>query len=124
MRLKYWLRPQYALVALLSGCSVGVVPPILLESGRLSYPQAQQDAKVEGSVLVTYDVSVEGKTVNIRVINSAPPNVFNAAAVAFVRTWRFQPQKRGGIPEAVKDLQSRISFTLAEGDASYLDFIK
>ena len=108
----------------LASCGTSVVPPILLESGRMVYPPESREAKVEGSVLVAYDVSEDGRVSNIRVLSSSPDGVFDGAAIDFVRTWRFQPQKRSGIPEAVEDLQSRISFTLEDGDASYLEFIE
>ena len=113
-----------AVVLLLASCGTSVVPPILLESGRLVYPPDSRDAKVEGSVLVTYDVSEDGEVSNIRVLSSSPVGVFDQAAIDFVRTWRFQPQKRTGVPESVKSIQSRISFTLEDGDASYLEFIE
>lgn len=108
----------------LASCGTSVVPPILLESGRMVYPSESREAKVEGSVLVSYDVNEEGLVSNIRVLSSSPTGVFDEAAIQFVRTWRFQPQKRSGIPEAVENVQSRISFTLDDGDASYLEFIE
>ena len=113
-----------AVVLLLAGCGTAVVPPILLESGRMVYPSASREAKVEGSVLVSYDVSEEGEVSNIRVVSSTPNDVFDQAAIDFVSTWRFQPQKRDGVPETVENIQSRISFTLQDGDMSYLEFIE
>lgn len=113
-----------AVILLQASCGTSVVPPILLESGRMVYPPEPHDAKVEGSVLVQYDVDEEGLVSNIRVISSSPTGVFDKAAVEFVRTWRFQPQKRSGVAEAVENVQSRISFTLDDGDASYLEFIE
>ncbi len=113
-----------AVLLLQTSCGTSVVPPILLESGRMVYPPESREAKVEGSVLVQYDVSEEGLVSNIRVVSSSPSDVFDEAAISFVRTWRFQPQKRSGVPEAVENVQSRISFTLDDGDASYLEFIE
>ena len=111
-------------VLLLASCGTSVVPPILLESGRLVYPAESREAKVEGSVLVIYDVNEEGLVGNIRVVSSSPVGVFDQAAIEFVRTWRFQPQKRSGVAEAVENVESRISFTLEDGEASYLEFIE
>ena len=113
-----------AVLFLLTSCGTSVVPPILLESGRLIYPSESRDENVEGSVLITYDIDEEGEVSNIRVVSSTPTGVFDDAAVNFVRTWRFQPQKRSGEPEAVENIQSRISFTLEDGEASYLEFIE
>lgn len=111
-------------VLLAASCGTSVVPPILLESGRLVYPSESREAKVEGSVLVIYDVNEEGLVSNIRVVSSSPEGVFDHAAIEFVRTWRFQPQKRSGVAEAVENVESRISFTLEDGEASYLEFIE
>lgn len=113
-----------AVLLLMVSCGSAVVPPILLESGRLVYPPESREASVEGSVLVAYDVNEAGEVSNIRVLSSTPTGVFDAAAIDFVRTWRFQPQKRSGVPEAVENIESRISFTLEDGDASYLEFIE
>ena len=109
---------------LLASCGTSVVPPILLESGRMVYPPESRDANVEGSVLVAYNVDEDGDVSDIRILSSTPVGVFDEAAIDFVRTWRFQPQKRSGVPEAVENIQSRISFTLEEGEASYLEFIE
>ena len=111
-------------VLLLANCGTSVVPPILLESGRLVYPSESREAKVEGSVLVVYNVNEEGLVSNIRVVSSSPAGVFDQAAIEFIRTWRFQPQKRSGVAEAVENVESRISFTLEDGEASYLEFIE
>ena len=108
----------------MAGCGTSVVPPILLESGRLAYPPNPKAARIEGSVVVVYNISVGGEVSDIRIVSAEPEGVFEDAAVAFVQTWRFQPQKRSGVAEAVTDIQSRISFTLADGEASYLEFIE
>lgn len=124
MHLKSIAPALSAMLLVLASCGTSVVPPILLESGRLSYPSESKHGKVEGSVLVSYSVSEEGLVSDIRVVSSSPPGVFDKEAIKFVRTWRFQPQKRSGIPEAVENVQSRISFTLDDGSASYLEFIE
>ncbi|MCY3857410.1 MAG: energy transducer TonB [Gammaproteobacteria bacterium] len=113
-----------AILLLLASCGTSVVPPILLESGRLVYPPDSRDANVEGSVLVAYTVNEDGEVSNVRVLSSTPTGVFDEAAIDFVRTWLFQPQKRSGVPEPVENVQSRISFTLEDGEASYLEFIE
>ncbi|MCY4095246.1 MAG: energy transducer TonB [Gammaproteobacteria bacterium] len=113
-----------AILLLLISCGTTVVPPILLESGRMVYPPESRDANVEGSVLVAYTVNEDGEVSNVRVLSSTPEGVFDEAAIDFVRTWLFQPQKRSGVPEVVENVQSRISFTLEDGEASYLEFIE
>lgn len=111
-------------VAWLSACGSAVVPPILLESGRLEYPAPQRDEKVSGWVLLSYNVNRDGVVSDIAVVDAQPAEVFNQAAMDFVRTWRFQPQKRQGVPEAVTNMQSRITFTLDDTATSYDTFIR
>lgn len=108
----------------LFSCSSGVVPPVLLSSGDLDYPAEQRDAQIQGFVVVAYDVTEKGAVHNVRVVEADPPDVFNAVAIEYVKTWVFQPRKNKGIPEISKNMQSRIAFLLDEGDQSYLDFIK
>lgn len=108
----------------LAACGSALVPPILLESGSLVYPEAQKNAEIQGWVLVAYDVDQTGEVNNVRVADSYPKGVFDQAAIEFVRTWRFQPQKRAGTPEAVPNMQSRISFTLDHAASSYDSFIR
>lgn len=54
------------------------------------YPQAAERAGIEGSVTVEFGLTPEGHTRDIRVVESSPPEVFDAAAIAAVRTWRFE----------------------------------
>lgn len=108
----------------LFGCGSATVPPILLESGELEYPAEQREAKVQGYVIVAYDVTETGTVMNVRIVEAQPSDVFDEEAVAYVKSWTFQPRKREGVPEAVQNMQSRITFVLDEGDASYKEFIK
>ena len=52
---------------------------------------------------------------NVRVIDSNPPGVFDDAAVAAVRGWRFHPAISNGKP-VVKELVSRVNFKLGESE--------
>ena len=106
------------------GCATAVVPPILLESGVLEYPPSLKEQRLEGSVLVVYDVDIDGEVMNVSVVESDPPEVFDEAALAFVRTWRFQPKQVDGLPVVASAVHSRISFATDDADATYLEFLK
>ena len=76
----------------LAGCASTSVPPPEIALGRRHrVSDGGQDKKIEGYVKVAYDVSVDGSVTNVRVVESDPPGVFDEAAVAAVRTWRFHP---------------------------------
>jgi protein TonB len=54
-------------------------PPDALRSGQ------------SGEVQVEFTVGTDGSVSNVRVVRANPPRVFDRAAVAAVRRWRFQP---------------------------------
>ncbi len=99
-----------------AGCASTSRPPDLVSAGGVVYPVDAKDKKVEGYVRVAYDVSVDGSVTNVRVIESDPPGVFDEAAVAAVRGWRFHPAISDGKP-VVKELVSRVNFKLGESES-------
>ena len=100
-----------------AGCAASSSrPPEILSAGGLVYPVEAKDKKVEGYVRVAYDVSVDGSVTNVRVVDSNPPGVFDEAAVAAVRGWRFHPAISDGKP-VVKELVSRVNFKLGESES-------
>jgi protein TonB len=60
------------------------------------YPAGARAQKIQGRVVVAYSVSPSGSVSNARVVSASPPGVFNAAALAAVRQWRFKPSAQGG----------------------------
>lgn len=60
------------------------------------YPQSALDSKLAGVVTLEFTVSVKGETSDVRVTDSSPPGVFDKAAVAAVKRWRYDPVKVNG----------------------------
>jgi periplasmic protein TonB len=60
------------------------------------YPQTALDSRLAGVVTLEFTVGAKGETGNIRVTDSSPPGVFDKAAVAAVRRWRYDPVKVNG----------------------------
>ncbi|WP_147653282.1 energy transducer TonB [Vulcaniibacterium gelatinicum] len=56
-----------------------------------TYPPEALRAGRSGQVQVEFTVGVDGTVTDARVINADPPRVFDRAALAAVRRWRFQP---------------------------------
>ncbi|MEP6634522.1 MAG: energy transducer TonB [Luteimonas sp.] len=56
-----------------------------------AYPPEALRAGQSGEVQVEFTVGADGSVSNARVVRSNPPRVFDRAAVAAVRRWRFQP---------------------------------
>ena len=55
------------------------------------YPSAALRDGQSGQVLVEFTVNTDGSVSNPRVVRAEPARVFDRAALAAVRRWRFQP---------------------------------
>jgi TonB family protein len=107
-----------ALVLLVTGCiSQPSRPPQIAAAGGLEFPPAAAAQRVEGYVLVVYDVGVDGTVANARVVESDPPGVFDEAALKAVSNWRFQPAVERGEIVPAQGLTSRVDFKLGESEA-------
>jgi TonB family protein len=104
-------------VLLLAGCMGSHNRPLQLISGAgPTYPSQAQTDRIEGEVVVRYDVTREGRVVNARIDSAQPPGVFDEAALATVRSWKYNPQIRDGEPQAVQNILSTVRFRLSGSD--------
>lgn len=101
-----------------SGCiGTSNQPWSLVQSGSYEFPQEAKDAGFTlGSVVVEYDIGVDGRVKNLSVVSSDPPDLFDAEALRFVGEWRFRPAHEDGKPVATEGLQSTITFRLEDED--------
>ena len=95
-------------------------PPEVLEASlartktiELDYPSDALRRGVEGWVDVTYVVTAEGKVTSIKVLDSSPKGVFDAAATRALLRMRYKPATQGGKSSAVST-KLRISFRLTK----------
>ena len=102
-------------LALLAGCASGPRPLQLLAGADPAYPAAARAAGIEGQVQVAYDVTAAGRVENAVVLTAEPAGVFEEAALAAVRSWRFRPAIERGVPVAAPGRVSVLRFRL--GDA-------
>jgi TonB family protein len=80
---------------------------------ELDYPSGALSKGVEGWVNVSYMVTAEGKVTGVKVLDSSPAGVFDAAATRAVSRVRYKPPLQGGKPVAVTT-KLRIAFRLAK----------
>jgi len=100
------------------GCAgSGSRPFQLVAAAGPTYPEEARSAGVEGKVVVRYDISTEGAVINARVASAEPPGVFDAAALATVRAWKYHPQMVKGVPQVVHNVVSTVVFRLDDNDA-------
>ena len=92
-------------------------PAQLVGGGGPVYPSHAKEAGIEGHVTVVYDISVEGRVINLVVVASEPAGVFDDAALAAVSSWRFNPRIEAGQVVAAANKQSTVTFKLSGTDA-------
>lgn len=109
-------RLAVALAALaLAGCAGAYRPLQFVGGNDLVYPPAAKAAGVEGRVVVSYDVTAQGRVANAVVTEAQPIGVFEGAALAAVQSWRFRPVLQRGQPVAAPARISEVVFKLGEG---------
>ena len=59
--------------------------------------------RLEGHVIVMFDVNSEGRVENIRIIEAQPNNIFNRSVITAMKTWKYKPI-------AGKDIKMKIIF--------------
>ena len=95
-----------------SGSAAGATTAAVLVKGSPArYPTAAMRARQEGWVVVSFTVDPDGKTSDVKVVESQPRHVFDRAAIDAVERYRFNPAMKDGVAvSSVK--QQRIEFKL------------
>jgi TonB family protein len=76
--------------------SPDIVSPRVTETSLLPYPERLRQQWVEGHVAFSLMVLEDGTARVLEVLESDPKGLFDAAAHAGVRAWRFRPASRNG----------------------------
>lgn len=77
-----------------------------------SYPRGAVSARLEGYALLEFTVTVQGKVVDVIVIDQDPPGVFGDAAIDAVSGFRYVPRIVDGKAVDVSGVRYRIEFAL------------
>lgn len=102
--------------AMLFGCAATRDrPPQLTASSELQYPAEAKASGIEGNVVVRYDITEAGEIADAEVLFADPPGVFDEAALALVRSFRFRPAMSKGVAVRVPGRTSTITFKLDDG---------
>ena len=84
---------------------------VLTKAVAPRYPAAAVRSRQKGWVVVSFTVDTDGKTSDIKVIDSEPHRIFDRAAINAVEQYRFTPAMKSGAPVA-SVRQQRIEFAL------------
>lgn len=76
------------------------------------YHRLAQITGIEGYVIVSYCVDREGRTSNIRVVDSVPRGVFDAASIAAAQYFRYTPELDNGIPVERHGVLNKFTYEL------------
>jgi protein TonB len=79
------------------------------------YPSRAQARGIEGWVHLRFDVTPEGGTDNVVVVDSDPPDTFDRAAVAAVKRYKYKPRVENGAPVMRPGVEVVLSFEMEGG---------
>jgi TonB family protein len=83
----------------------------LVQHVAADYPPEAARKGIEGTVDVSFTISPQGKVGDVTVTGATPSDIFNRAAIAAVRRWKYEPKTVNGVPiEAHQQL--RLQFKL------------
>lgn len=86
----------------------GVTSPHAIYAPDPEYTDKARKAKVNGTVIVSLIVTVEGEARDVKVTKSLTPDL-DQRTIETVRTWRFKPGTKDGQPVAVQ-IEAEVSF--------------
>ena len=84
----------------------------LLFGPKPLYPQYAFASRLEGTVLVGFNVGADGVPIDIHVVESSSPEIFDRAAVQDVKNWLFEPQPDDTMPTT--GMVAKLDFKLAD----------
>ena len=75
------------------------------------YPINLLDQRLAGSVTLSFDVNPHGAVQNPKVVSATPPGAFDAAALAAVRQWYFEPLQEQKDPTPEQHVTVTVKFS-------------
>jgi TonB family protein len=79
---------------------------------EIEYPRTATSRKIEGAVDIGYTVTSKGSVTDVKILDSSPPGIFEAAASRAVSRLRYKPVMQGGKAVAVLT-KLRVTFRIA-----------
>jgi protein TonB len=86
-----------------------VMPLVRIEP---QYPRKAAMSGKQGWVRLKFDVNESGAVVNVKIVESSPPRIFNQSAKRALMKWKYQPKLVSGKPVMMKDLRVQLDFKL------------
>jgi hypothetical protein len=89
-------------------------PSKIVESFDVSYPASANRNRTEGFYDIAYDVSEEGKAINVRFTRVTGVDIFESLMEISLDKWEFTPATFNGEPIAQQNLRHSYSFYLTK----------
>ncbi len=77
-----------------------------------TYPIEAALNNIEGHVILSFDITKEGRPDNIEIVESVPEGVFDSSAVAALSKWVYDPKLVDGKAVVQKDMKVQLDFKL------------
>ena len=78
------------------------------------WPTNASELRLEGVLIVQYDVTKEGTVENSVVLEAEPPGIFDRAALSTISKFKYKPKILNGEPVRVTGVKNRIIYELNE----------
>jgi protein TonB len=92
--------------------SQGVSQGLLIRKVQPNYPPLARQARIQGSVVLTAEISKDGSIENLRLVSGHP--MLAPAAIEAVKQWKYKPYFLNGEPVEV-ETQVTVIFSLSGG---------
>ncbi len=87
---------------------------VMVFTPKPDYPQRPLERGIEGRVLLRHSVSAAGAVMDVEVLESEPPGVFDRAAISAAERTRYQPRMENGVAVTATDVVRLILFEIGE----------
>ncbi|WP_416306379.1 M56 family metallopeptidase [Neptunicella sp. SCSIO 80796] len=76
------------------------------------YPPEAIEQKLNGSVVLRFDIEADGSTSNIEIVKSQPENTFDKNSIAALKQWIYKPRIVGGVAQKQSGLLVQLDYLL------------
>jgi len=76
------------------------------------YPYQALKRQIEGFVLLSFDIGVNGRPENIKVEEANPSRIFNREAIRALKNWKYQPLIENGVAKVYPNQQIKLEFKI------------
>jgi TonB family protein len=80
------------------------------------YPIEAAQNKMEGSVILSFDIDINGATDNIKIVESNPPQTFDKVSITALNKWKYKPRIQGGQAQRQTGLTVQLDYRLGNLD--------